>query len=77
MQRVRIAGLESTFNVHCLVLKAVPVLFQDHGVTFAVMVTMAIQREGLVQCGYASPVTVIKMLTLTLLETATEPLASA
>jgi hypothetical protein len=50
---------------------------QDHGVTFAVMVTMEIQQEGLDQFGCASPVTVTRMLILMLLGIATEPQESA
>lgn len=53
------------------------ILCQGHGVTSAVMVTMEIQQEGLDRFGCVSPVTVIKMLILMLLEIATGPRASA
>jgi hypothetical protein len=52
-------------------------LCQDHGVTCAVMATMGIQQDGLDQFGYAFLATVIRMLILMLLVTATEPLESA
>lgn len=53
------------------------ILHQDHGVTFAVMVTMEIQQEGLGQFGHASPVIVTRMLILMLLGIAIEPQESA
>jgi hypothetical protein len=48
-------------------------LHQDRGVTFAVMVTMEIQQDGLDQFGCACHAIVTRTLILMLLGIATEP----
>jgi len=56
---------------------SVPEDMEDRAVTCAVMATLETLQEGLDQFGCAFLVTAIRMLTLMLLVTATEPLESA
>jgi len=60
-----------------LYCKGMFVVCQDRAVTCAVMVTLETLQEDLDQFGCAFLVTAIRMLTLMLLVTATEPLESA